>query len=250
MNQPSPNQAPRYLLVKHSKGWNVDRCCTWMDKNDQPFDWFYPAEGGPFPSLQVYAGIIVFGGASSANDDCSCEWVKDELIFIEAALKASTSFLGICLGAQMLARVLGAPVFKHPADAKEVGFHKVYPTTESGNFLQAEQTFMQWHSEGFDLPPDCKSIARGEVFPNQAFKHSDNVYGLQFHPEVNPAALAIWHERSKRRNPSPLNDDQRASMMQDAHRHDASITQWLDNFLTDWTRSGVQSNAAKATLPR
>lgn len=230
------NHSPRYLLVKHSKGWNVDRCCRWMEKNEQSFDWLYPADCEPFPSLDQYAGVIVFGGASSANDDCSSDWVRDELVFIENVLKSGTSFLGICLGAQMLARVLGAPVFKHPSEVKEVGFHKVYPTENSGDFLTAEQTFMQWHSEGFDLPPQCTAIARGEVFPNQAFKYDGNVFGLQFHPEVNPAALAIWHERSKRRNPPPLNDEQRASMMQDAHRHDASITKWLDAFLDNWTQ--------------
>jgi len=59
----------RYLLVKHSEGWNVDRCCRWMEGNEKAFDWFYPLLGQPFPDPQNYTGVIVFGGAPSANDD-------------------------------------------------------------------------------------------------------------------------------------------------------------------------------------
>ncbi|MBX2886848.1 MAG: gamma-glutamyl-gamma-aminobutyrate hydrolase family protein [Granulosicoccus sp.] len=227
-----------YLLVKHSTGWNVDRCCRWMDQYQQPYQWCYPADGDTFPPPESYAGIIVFGGAGSANDDTQHDWVRNELAFIETALRAEIPFFGICLGAQMLARVLGSKVYVHPASIKEVGFHKITPTKDAGDFLTEPLDVMQWHSEGFDLPPDCQLLAQGEEFPNQAFRYGETAYGVQFHPEVNPDALAIWQERNRKRRPGQLNDADRARQMQDAIRYDKCNTQWLDQFLKGWTHMG------------
>jgi len=109
----------RFLLVKHSEGWNVDRCCRWMAAHNKNFDWFYPPLSDHFPDPQDYTGVIVFGGAPSANDDDEHPWVRPELEFIEQCLTLEVGFFGICLGAQMLARVLGAEVTRHPEGLTE-----------------------------------------------------------------------------------------------------------------------------------
>jgi len=75
----------------------------------------------------------------------------------------------------------------------------------------------------------------GHDFPNQGFALSDSTLGVQFHPEVNPDVLAIWHERNKKRKPAQLSDEDRRLMMQDAYANDVAITAWLDGFLTQWT---------------
>jgi GMP synthase (glutamine-hydrolysing) len=224
-----------FLFVKHSENWNVDRCTRWMAANDKTVHWCYPVNEDPFPDPQGYAGVIVFGGANSANDCSDHEWVRRELVFVEQCLKHDVPFFGICLGAQMLARVLGARVRPHENELKEVGFCRVDPVPEDPEFLDAPLTVMQWHSEGFDLPPDTRRIATGDEFPNQGYRLNEHVLGVQFHPEVNPEVLAIWHERNKERKPGMLSDDDRASMMADAHRYDARITDWLSGFLTRWT---------------
>lgn len=233
----SSSAPERYLFVKHSENWNVDRCTRWMAAHQFDVDWCYPVSDEEFPDPSRYAGVVVFGGASSANDCGSHEWVRRELAFVEACLKHDTAFFGICLGAQMLARVLGATVRPHDHEIKEVGFYRVDPVPEHEAFLDKPLTVMQWHSEGFDLPAGTKRIATGDDFPNQGYSLSEKVLGVQFHPEVNPEVLAIWHERNKLRNPHDLTDEQRAIMMQDAHTHDAAITSWLDSFLTRWTAS-------------
>lgn len=224
-----------YLFVKHSVNWNVDRCTRWMADNGKQVDWCYPVNDEPFPDPRVYAGIIVFGGANSANDCSDFDWVRRELVFVERCLKHDVPFFGICLGAQILARVLGARVRPHERDLKEVGFHRVDPVPDEQDFLAEPLTVMQWHSEGFELPPDTRRIATGDDFPNQAYRLNDHVMGVQFHPEVNADVLAIWHERNRIRKPGQLSDEDRSIMMQDAHRHDATITQWLDGILGDWS---------------
>lgn len=225
-----------YLFVKHSENWNVDRCTRWMAANDKAVHWCYPLKEAPFPDPRHFAGVMIFGGANSANDCTDHEWVRRELVFIERCLEVGVPFFGICLGAQMLARVMGAAVRPHDQEMKEVGFCCVYPTAEGCDFLQSPLTVMQWHSEGFELPPGTRRIATGDVFPNQAFQLNEKVLGVQFHPEVNPEVLAIWHERNRIRKPGMLDDDDRAHMMADAHHHDANITHWLDGVLTRWTR--------------
>lgn len=230
-------EKPRYLLVKHSRGWNVDRVCSWLRSQDTDFDWCYPADGEEFPDVRNYSGVVVFGGAPSANDCTKVEWVKDELNFIETALSHQVKFFGICLGAQMLARVLGSEVKNHPGDLKEVGFHQVFPTADSGDFLQKPLTVMQWHSEGFETPADCVRIAEGAVFPNQAFRHGASNFGVQFHPEVNPAALEFWHERNSKKESGRLDPEARENQMKEAISCDAAVTEWLAGFMHSWTRS-------------
>lgn len=227
-----------YLFVKHSANWNVDRCTRWMSDNGQVVDWCYPVNDDPFPDPRGYAGVMVFGGANSANDCSDFDWVRRELVFVEQCLKHDVPFMGICLGAQILARVLGARVRPHENAVQEVGFHRVDPVPGESDFLQSPLTVMQWHSEGFELPPDTRRIATGEHFPNQAYRLNDRVMGMQFHPEVNPEVLTIWQERNRLKKPEQFTDEERASMMSDAHLHDASVTLWLDSVMRDWTRTG------------
>lgn len=206
-----------------------------MQRNGKTLDWCYPADEDPFPDPAAYAGIVIFGGANSANDCSEHDWVRRELHFIEACLEKDTAYFGICLGAQMLARVLGARVRPHEQAVKEVGFCRVDPVDSDSSFLESPLTVMQWHSEGFDLPAGAKRIATSEHFPNQAYALNERVLGVQFHPEVNSDVLAIWHDRNKTRSSGVLTEEERQVMMADAHQHDAAISHWLDGVMTHWT---------------
>lgn len=225
----------KFLLVKHSEGWNVDRCCRWMEKTNTSYDWCYPASGQALPSHDQYDGVIVFGGSGSANDCQEHAWIRDELTFIESCLKTGTPFFGICLGAQLLARVMGASVAKHPQDQSEIGFCEVKPTDAGIGFLNQPLKFMQWHSEGFELPSGATHLAYSELFSNQAYRAGEHVVGVQFHPEVNLDVLRIWHERNKTRPTGVLDDTARALHVADAIECEISITAWLEDFLADWT---------------
>ena len=225
----------RYLLVKHSEGWNHDRVCSWMDANEKAFDWFYPPLNDKFPDPAQYSGVIVFGGAPSANDDDTHPWVLSELAFIEQCLKTDVGFVGICLGAQMLARVLGSSIKAHEQGLTEIGLCEIEPTEAGKEFLDKPMTVMQWHKESYDQPAGTVNLARSDVFENQAFELNAKTIGMQFHPEVNPECLAIWQARNKAKSPDQFTDAQRQAMMADARQHDAAISEWLNGFLTGWT---------------
>ena len=231
---------PPYLFVKHSEGWNVDRCTRWMEQADLPVEFCYPTSGQAFPDPATYSGVMVFGGRWVVSDAHAEPWILEEQRFIERCLHVNTPYFGICLGAQMLAHVLGGAVSRHPDDIREVGFHRVVPTENGRMFLPQPLSVMQWHSEGFDLPHGATCLATSpegdaSAFPNQAFSLDRQTVGVQFHPEVNPEVLAIWHERNRQRKPDDLSDAERAIQTDDAQRFDADISAWLGAFLADWT---------------
>ncbi len=235
-----------YLFVKHSEGWNVDRCTRWMDAAGLPVEFCYPTSGQRFPDPEDYAGVVVFGGRWFVGDAPAETWIVEEQRFIEACLEAGTPYFGICLGAQMLAHVLGARVCCHPEGLREVGFHEVLPSADAPEFMRAPLHVMQWHREGFELPDGATQLATAPggsdtAFPNQAFGLNDQVVGVQFHPEVNPDVLKIWHQRNRERNPEDLTDAERSLQASDAVRFDAEITAWLDHFLSGWTARAIQA---------
>ena len=123
-------------------------------------------------------------------------------------LRENKPFLGICLGAQMLAHHLGSRVFRHPDGHAEVGYYPIRPT-EIGRAVcdpWPEQVY-QWHREGFDLPLGADLLAEGDSFPVQAFRYGGSAFALQFHPDVTHAMMCRWttrgHERMLLPNAKP-----------------------------------------------
>ena len=142
--------------------------------------------------LGAHAGVIVMGGPQSAND----KEMADELHFIQQALDAKTPVLGICLGAQLIAKALGADVYRNPE--KEIGWAQVYINDDAASTdpifggLPSPSMFFHWHSETFTLPGGAVSLAYSEKCCQQAFRFHEKVYGIQFHPEITPGMIVDW----------------------------------------------------------
>ncbi len=129
---------------------------------------------------------------------------SSEAKFIDRAIKANKHVLGVCLGAQMVAHVLGAKVYA--GQKKEIGWYEVALTPDGMSDplmsalalpdRNAAQVF-QWHGDTFDLPKGAVRLASSDLYPNQAFRYADRVYALQFHIEVTPAIVRDWlaHEQ-------------------------------------------------------
>jgi GMP synthase-like glutamine amidotransferase len=142
--------------------------------------------------LEEYSGLILMGGPMSAND--GLDYIRRELGLVESALSMNMPVLGICLGAQLIAKAAGAAVYRNPV--KEIGFAPVYWTeraAEDGVFggLKDPETVLHWHGETFDLPRGAEWLAYSDACKHQAFRLG-SAYGLQFHLEATPEMVADW----------------------------------------------------------
>lgn len=139
------------------------------------------------PTTQDYDGLFILGGPMSVNDEATLPWLREEKQMVREAIGAGKPVFGICLGAQMIADVLGAKV--QPMGYREIGFFPVHtrPESQRGNsfFRTVPETFLalHWHGEFFQIPKNARHLASSEACPNQAFEYGSAV-GVQFHIEM------------------------------------------------------------------
>jgi GMP synthase (glutamine-hydrolysing) len=178
------------LVLRHEPFEHLGHFARHLASRNIPF--IYRDLGQPL-SLDGYAGVIIMGGPQSAND--REPGLLAELRVIEEGLEAELPILGVCLGAQLIAKALGARVYKNTAE--EIGWAPVYFTEAAkgdrvlGDF-KSPTTFFHWHGETFDLPQGAEWLAYSELTRHQAFRHGRDVYGVQFHPEIQAEMIVDW----------------------------------------------------------
>jgi len=153
-------------------------------------------DGDPLPEdIKNYSGLIILGGPMNVYEEDVYPYLKDEDILIKEAVKRRIPVLGICLGGQLIAKATGAKVNK--GAKKEIGWYDLL-LTPGGKadkvFKNSPErlTVFQWHGDTFDIPSDATLLAGSVLFPNQAFRIGDNIYGLQFHLEVTQKMISRW----------------------------------------------------------
>ena len=139
--------------------------------------------------------LIVLGGPIGAYEEHTYPFLVDELRLLERRLVADVPTIGICLGAQLMARALGAMVY--PGSDKEIGWAPLRLSECGKNSplrpLSADQTaVLHWHGDTFDLPVGATHLAATSVYPNQAFSWGQRGLALQFHPEVTTQGIERW----------------------------------------------------------
>ena len=189
---------PKILIVVHQEHSTPGKVGDFLSKRGYALDRRCPNLGDPLPEdLESYAAAVVFGGPMSANDD-HLDGIKAELDWLERrALPSDCPLLGICLGAQEIARVLGAKVGPHPDGLVEIGYVDVEPTGACSSFMKETTIFYQWHSETFEVPEGALHLAENDPFPGQAFSYGDRVYGIEFHPEMTKEMIERWATSEK-----------------------------------------------------
>ncbi|MBW4629170.1 MAG: type 1 glutamine amidotransferase [Brasilonema octagenarum HA4186-MV1] len=142
--------------------------------------------GDTLPSVDNLDWVIVMGGPMNIYEDDKYPWLTSEKKFLAEAIKKNKVVIGICLGSQLIADVLGSKVYK--GQEQEIGWYPIKLTTEAQNspvFASFPESFtvFHWHGDTFDLPPGAVRLAYSEVCSNQAFIYGEKVLGLQFHLE-------------------------------------------------------------------
>jgi len=139
--------------------------------------------------------LVVLGGPIGAYQEAEYPFIADELALILRQLKAGKPLIGICLGAQLIARALGARVY--PGSAKEIGWSPLLPTDQGresclATLAENDWQVLHWHGDIFELPEGAVRLASTPAAPNQAFTLGDTVLGLQFHIEAVTAEIEHW----------------------------------------------------------
>jgi len=230
---------PRALLIRHLESARDDRASNLLSRLGFELDWRWPVGGEslPDPLRADHEVAIVYGGVQSANDDRSDPAIAAEMRWIERWIATGRPFLGLCLGAQLLARCLGGRVARRGDRHHEIGFIEVHPTVSGKEFFPGPMNVYAWHNEGFELPPGTELLARGNTFPNQAFRYGDHAFGLQFHPEVTPAIMRVWMQEAAHML-SERGAHSRVRQLRDAGCYDAAMGQWFEGFLEQCLLAG------------
>ncbi|MEM8951678.1 MAG: glutamine amidotransferase [Pseudomonadota bacterium] len=226
----------KVLIVVHQEHSTPGKVGAFLERRGYMLDRRCPNLGDPLPGhLDDYAAAVVFGGPMSANDD-HMDGIRAELDWLEkTALPSDCPLLGICLGAQEMARVLGAKVGPHHDGLVEIGYVDVRTTGVCRSFMKDDVVFYQWHSETFEIPDDAVHLAENDAFPGQAFRYGDRVYGIEFHPEMTKEMIERWATSEKGAPKLELFKDKgaqpRDQQLADYDRHAPASDRWLDHFL-------------------
>jgi GMP synthase (glutamine-hydrolysing) len=165
-----------------------------LQEHGLPYDVVH-VEAEPVPDPADYAAIVAFGGPQHVYDDAAYPYFAQEKALIRKAVELDIPYLGICLGGQLLASMLGSSVHRH--SVTEIGFFDVAFTEEGKKDplyagLPGYQKVFHWHEDVFDLPAGAVQLATNENVKNQAFRYGKRAYGLQYHIEVNPEMMDTW----------------------------------------------------------
>lgn len=242
------------LIVIHQKHSSSGAIGHILREQGYHLDIRCPAHGDRLPfDLEHHEAVVVFGGPMSANDDQTLPFIRQELDWLPIVLETKKPFLGVCLGAQLLARTLGGKVTPHPEGVMEVGYFQIKPVEcFSNNFLEAQHKYFStprhvyhWHKEGIELPSTVTKLATGDIFNTQAFCYGDNAYGVQFHPEITAELMEKWLTLGVEMLEYP-GAQNREEQIKNHTLHGKSCLNWLEEFIPFW----LQDYSTISKMPR
>ncbi|MEA1051662.1 type 1 glutamine amidotransferase [Lamprobacter modestohalophilus] len=164
----------------------------WAESRGHPIAFSHLFAGDALPELDVFDRLVVMGGPMGVGDEDRYPWLRAEKALIRSAIDAGRSLVGVCLGAQLIAEALGAPVSRNPQ--KEIGWFPIRLTEAARAHpfcqdLPAEQQVLHWHGDTFALPSGALHLAESDACAQQGFLVDGRILGLQFHLEMTPTSL-------------------------------------------------------------
>jgi GMP synthase-like glutamine amidotransferase len=205
----------------------------------------------PLPTPADFDWLVVMGGPMSVGDEARHPWLKPERQLIGEAIVQDKVVIGICLGAQLIARVLGADVVSMPH--KEVGWFPVTPTAQADASplvcdLPSSLDLFHWHGDMFQLPRGAVHLAASEACAHQIFSLNNRVVGLQCHAEMTPAGVAALADNCAGDIASGRWAQTREQLTLDDGRFErahAWMEQLLKNIETNWKADQEKSTQAR-----
>lgn len=187
-------------ILQHISFETAGMIIDWANQHHHSISYTYLYEDKiTYPKIEDFDMLVIMGGTMGVYEEEIFEWLKAEKQFIKTAIAANKIVLGICLGSQLLAEVLGAKVYKN--HTKEIGFFPITKTQagiEDSFFAHIPQNWLvfHWHGDTFDLPEGATHLFASPVCKHQAFR-KEKCVGLQFHPEIDKILLNAMVEFEK-----------------------------------------------------
>jgi GMP synthase-like glutamine amidotransferase len=184
------------LFIQHIDIEGPGTIADFLEDNAIPYVVVDLSQGDKVPKLEKdFHSVVCLGGPMNVYEEEKYRFLKEEDFLLKRIADEGVPFLGICLGAQLIAKATGARVIKNPE--KEIGWYKIV-LNENGLkddlFKDLPEVFkvFQWHGDTFGIPHGGKRLAFSELCQNQALKYGRNICGIQFHVEVTKEMIARW----------------------------------------------------------
>ena len=187
----------RVHWLQHAEHEDLGCIAPWLAARDAQVSMTALWNGGTLPALDDIDALIVMGGPMNIHEHDEHPWLVPEKAFIRAAIDRGLPVLGICLGSQLIADVMGGPVTRNAHS--EIGWFDVELNADGRRehlFAGWPDRFcaFHWHGDTFAIPPGATNLMRSEACAHQGFVLGHRVVGLQFHLEVTAADARVWFE--------------------------------------------------------
>jgi len=173
----------------------LGRIAAWAENRGHSVSCTHLYRGDPLPPVDSFDFLVIMGGPMNIYEYRNHPWLPVEKEFIKCAIDSGKTVLGVCLGAQLIADVLGAKIYQNAT--QEIGWYPV-KFNAAKNRIDAFQEFpdeltvLHWHGDTFNLPPGAVHLAESDACRNQAFAYGQRVIGLQFHIEMDEPDIAAF----------------------------------------------------------
>jgi len=192
------------LICKNTESEGPGTIEDYLKAVEIPYHVVELSRGERLPDPDKFTSLIIMGGPMSVNEDAVYPYIREEEKLVKDFIAKEKKILGICLGAQIMAKALGARVYAGPQ--KEIGWYTIELTGEGledplmrslafhpvvKDFWRQFKVF-HWHGETFDIPSGAVRLASSGLYPDQAFRYGDHAYAFQFHIEVRKEMILEW----------------------------------------------------------
>lgn len=186
----------RIVLIRHNDDPDDDRVVTFFRAKGLEPEIRKPFKGEDLGDVDgSVAGSVLYGGPFNVFEEDKHRFLHDENRWIEQCIRRDVPLLGICQGAQSIARVLGAPVGPKPGEPYEFGYYEITATEAGRAYFPDSLVVAQAHFHEFGIPAGATRLAASKMFARQAFSYGPRTFGFQFHAEQTPRCFRRWQDK-------------------------------------------------------